>query len=113
MGYMAAKTVNVAELAEKLVGINSEIPASGEPQRDVEKGVAEFVEEYLEGIGISAEIIEIEKGRYDLIARVGPSSRLMLNGHMDTVPIGDPAQWPNGVFQESRMESYMAGAVQT
>ena len=30
MGYMAAKTVNVAELAEKLVGINSEIPASGD-----------------------------------------------------------------------------------
>ncbi len=98
MGYMAAKTMNVAELAEKLVSINSEIPASGEPQRDVEKEMAEFIEKYLESIGISAEIIEIEKGRYDLIARVGPSSRLMLNGHMDTVPIGDPAQWPNGVF---------------
>jgi acetylornithine deacetylase/succinyl-diaminopimelate desuccinylase family protein len=94
---MAAKVMGVVELAEKLVIINSEIPVSGEPQRDVEKSIAEFIKGYLEGIGIIPEIIEIEKGRYDLIAKVGPSDRLMLNGHMDTVPIGDPTQWIYGV----------------
>lgn len=94
---MAAEITDVAELAEKLVAINSEIPSSVESQRDVEKGMAEFIRDYLRGIGIKTEIIQVEDGRYDLIARVGPSDRLMLNGHMDTVPIGDPTQWTNGV----------------
>lgn len=60
---MAAKVMDVAELAEKLVSINSEIPASSEQQRDVGKDIAEFIRVYPEGIEISPEIIEIEKER--------------------------------------------------
>ncbi len=78
---------DVARIALDLVGIGSDTYSQGE------KEVARYVHEKLTGMGIESDIVEISEGRYNVTARLGSGEGLMLNGHMDTVPVGDPKQW--------------------
>ncbi|MDE1824035.1 MAG: M20 family metallopeptidase [Candidatus Micrarchaeota archaeon] len=77
-------------ITRDLVSINSDPHESGE------KEVAKYINGYLENLGISSKIIEFEKNRCNVTASFGHGEGLMLNGHMDTVPLGDATKWKYG-----------------
>jgi len=79
--------MNEIELTQELVRINSENPPGNESQ------VAKFIKNFLEDLKFSTEIVEFDTNRSNVIASVGNGKGLMLNGHMDTVPIGDLRNW--------------------
>jgi succinyl-diaminopimelate desuccinylase len=85
--------MNEIELTQELVRINSENPPGNEKQ------VAKFIKDFLEDLKISAELIEFEKNRVNLVASIGNGDGLMLNGHMDTVPVGDIRNWKYDPFE--------------
>ncbi len=84
------KNVDVAKLTSDLVNIRSESEKDGEAE------VSKYINEYLQDLGIQSEITEFAKGRCSVTASVGRGEGLMLNGHIDTVPIGDKSKWKYG-----------------
>jgi len=57
-----------------------------------ENQVASFIADWLRRNGVSAELMDVEPGRPNVVATVKgekPGPRLMLNGHMDTVEAGN------------------------
>lgn len=85
-------TSDLRELAAQLVRIPSENPPGDE------RPCAEFVVEWFENEGIDAKLVETpEMDRPNVVAVVGEpdteSSTVVLNGHTDVVPAGDPEQW--------------------
>ena len=79
--------MNEVELTQELVRINSENPPGNE------RGIAKYIKDFLEDLKISSELIEFEPNRCDVVASIGNGKGLMINGHMDTVPIGDLNKW--------------------
>ncbi len=78
----------ILNLASTLVKTSSENPPG-----DTTK-VATIIQDYLKSHGIAAETHESEKGKVNVISRIGSGrKRLIFNGHMDTVPVGDPSRW--------------------
>jgi succinyl-diaminopimelate desuccinylase len=74
----------VAGLAAELIAV----PGHEELDRR-ETDVACFLDELLRAEGFATELVEIEPGRPNVIARLTgatPGPRLMLNAHLDTVP---------------------------
>lgn len=77
----------IAEQAVKLV----EIPSVTMDEEEVCRCYAE----QLRGLGLEVDVREVTPGRNNLYARIageGGGPALMLNGHLDTIPIGDC--WP-------------------
>ncbi len=77
----------IAEQAVKLV----EIPSVTMDEEDV----CRCYEEQLRDLGLEVDVREVTPGRNNLYARIageGGGPALMLNGHLDTIPIGDC--WP-------------------
>lgn len=77
------------ELLKRLVSINSVNPSlvKGAPG---EVEIAEFVAEFMRGIGLETRVEDVEPGRPNVIGVLkgaGGGQKLMLNGHMDTVGI--------------------------
>jgi len=64
----------------------------------VERPAAEYLAPLLSNAGIEVEIIEKERGRSNLIARMRGSGRgggpLLITAHLDTVPFGDGWTFP-------------------
>lgn len=87
---MSAKNSQVVEIAKELVDIKSDSLKNGE------KAVAKYINDYLNSLGIDSQIFEFEPGRVNVVAKVGKGDGLMLNGHIDTVPIGDLSLWKYG-----------------
>lgn len=88
------------KLAKELVSIRS----AGE--QDGEAGAAKYISEALDSIGISQKIIRFGRNRANVVAEVGSGEGLMLNGHMDTVPVGDLRKWshdPYGQLSDGRL----------
>ncbi len=82
--------MDAVELTKELIDIPSE------SERDGERAVAKYIHDYLEEAGFSPETIEFGANNADVVASIGSGDGLMLNGHMDTVPWGDPSLWSNG-----------------
>ncbi len=80
------------ELTQELVRINSENPPGNERE------VAKFVHDYLQGIGMQSDIVEVSQSRFDVIAELGKGEGMMFNGHIDTVPVGDANNWKHDPF---------------
>ena len=81
------RAVKRAEL-EKLVKDLVRIPSHHEVPT-MEKEVAQFLHEFLEGEGIESRLRTVEKNRPNVIAVIkgsGDGKSLLLNGHTDTVP---------------------------
>lgn len=90
------KIDEVSELAKELVSIPSE---TGK-----EREVALFIKDYLSPFS-EVRLQEVE-GRFNVIARIGEGRRMLLSGHIDTVPIGDESLWqfnPYGEIKEDRL----------
>ncbi|AMW04096.1 ArgE/DapE family deacylase [Gemmatimonas phototrophica] len=75
-------------LTEALVAIDSRNPSlvAGAPG---EQACAAFLAEVLEGWGCATTLTEVEPGRSNVVARIGPAgvSPLVLNGHLDVVGV--------------------------
>ncbi len=71
------------KILERLV----RIPSPTGRERDAAEAVAEWCEE----AGLEVTMQEVEPSRHNVIARwsVGRGPRLLLTGHLDTVPVGD------------------------
>lgn len=80
----------VVELTKDLI----DIPSAS--CKDGENGIASYIKDQLKACGIDSRTYEFEKGRADLVATIGGKDRLMLNGHMDTVPVGEESLWKHG-----------------
>ncbi len=83
--------MDVVRLTKDLVNIPSET------ERDGEKKVAEHVSRLLAELGIESETTEFAPGRANVVASIGKGEGLMLNGHLDTVPLGSASEWRYGV----------------
>ncbi|MFC1656199.1 M20 family metallopeptidase [Patescibacteria group bacterium] len=84
------------KLAKKLVSISSE---SGN-----EKEVAEFIFKYLKTLGLAVQKQKIEKNRFNVVV-IG-EGEILLNSHIDTVPIGEKKDWsvnPYGQIKNGRL----------
>ena len=60
-----------------------------------EEEVCRYFEEQLQELGLEVDVREVTPGRNNLYTRIqgsGGAPTLMLNGHLDTIPIGDC--WP-------------------
>lgn len=86
-----AETSTVVSLTRELVGFDTVNPPGNEA------GAIRHLAAYLEARGVDCTVQDIgEEGRANLIARLsgrGERGHLVLSGHMDTVPLGDPALW--------------------
>lgn len=84
----------VRELLATLVGINSVVASTEQANRDrAEERMAAFLTEHLTRMGMAVQYHEVFPGRTNLMAHwpgQGTSGRsLMLEAHMDTVPVED------------------------
>jgi acetylornithine deacetylase/succinyl-diaminopimelate desuccinylase family protein len=82
------------EDAVRLVRDLIRIPSPNPPGDTRE--VAKFLAETAEGIGLDATIFLVEDVHASVVARLegaGGGKSLLLNGHIDTVPIGDRGKW--------------------
>jgi succinyl-diaminopimelate desuccinylase len=96
---------DIIELARELIKTPSENPPGDQTR------IAAVVSEYLKDHGVSVETYEREKGRINIIGRMGRGSgkTLLMNGHMDTVPVGDPSRWSFDPFEGKLVDGILYG----
>lgn len=87
--YVDERRDETIELCSEMVKIPSENPPGDMSE------MAAFIRGWLEDRGFALEVYEPEKGRISLVTRIGETKGpvLILNGHMDVVPAGDPKRW--------------------
>jgi len=56
-------------------------------------------------------VVRSEEGRPSVVARIGSGERprLAWNGHLDTVPAGDPSTWSSGPFEGEVVDGRLVG----
>ena len=96
----------IAGILADLVRIPSTNPGA------FESDVARRVVEYLDGTPAEAALVESLPGRHSVGAILtgrGDGPRLILNGHLDTVPIDDETEWTSDPFGAEVRDGYMYG----
>jgi acetylornithine deacetylase len=86
------KMVNTIQFLRDMIAIPSVNPMTTDSGAPVERAMANFIETMLERAGIDCERQKVAEGRDNVIGIVhangsGPPAGVMLNSHMDTVPI--------------------------
>lgn len=81
--------IDVAQLTSEMIKIQS---YSFMEQQ--EREIAHYIDDYFKAQGIDSKVIEIEEGRYNVVAKLPGKNpekarSLQLSGHMDTVPAYD------------------------
>jgi len=79
---------------------------------EFEGAMAQLVEESLVGTGAEVTTVEFAPGRPSLVAVLKgrhPGPTLVLNGHMDTVPVEDEALWSFPTHEGAVAEGYVYG----
>jgi succinyl-diaminopimelate desuccinylase len=77
-----------------------------------EREMAELVRHWLAPTGADVHVVEMAPGRPSVAAVFGGSGSgptLVLNGHMDTVPIDDEALWDSDPFAADVRDGYVYG----
>jgi acetylornithine deacetylase/succinyl-diaminopimelate desuccinylase len=104
----AADAVDADEIlryARALIAAPSENPGGTEDEAvEVSKGI-------LAALGAESRVVRSEEGRPSVVARVGSGERprLVWNGHLDTVPAGDLAQWSSDPFGGEVVDGRLVG----
>ena len=81
------------ELVSQLIQIPSVTSSSSISE------VAVFTKSWLEENGVDASITEDVEGYPIVMAEIGKGEKtIMLNGHMDVVPVGEESRWTVGPF---------------
>ena len=96
----------ISKILIKLVQTPSENPGS------YEENMVHVIKELLEETPVEMKVIESMPGRYSIGAilkgnRIGP--RLILNGHMDTVPVDDFDEWTKKPFGADILNGFLYG----
>ena len=81
--------MTVTEIAKELISFDT----SGPPARELP--AARWIKGFLEDLGVDAELQLVEPERANVVGKIGQGRGpgLVLSGHMDVVPPGDPALW--------------------
>ena len=98
--------MTVVEIAKELISFDT----SGPPTK--EKPLAEWIVDFLEGLGVGAELQEVAPKRANVIAKIGEGEGpgLVLSGHIDVVPAGDTDLWKvSGPFEPVVMDGKLYG----
>jgi acetylornithine deacetylase/succinyl-diaminopimelate desuccinylase family protein len=83
----------VVAFARRLIAAPSENPGGTEHE------AAAVAAEMLQPLGASMRTVESPDGRPNLIATFGGTGpKLVWNGHLDVVPVGEPSGWPYPPF---------------
>ena len=107
-GEAAAEATDAEEVlryARALIAAPSENPGGTEDE------VADVVTGILTDLGADIRIVRSEEGRPSVVARLGSGERprLAWNGHLDTVPAGDPSTWSSGPFEGEVVDGRLVG----
>ena len=95
----------VLRYARALIAAPSENPGGTEDEAvEVASGI-------LSDLGAQIRVVRSEEGRPSVVARIGSGARphLVWNGHLDTVPAGDPASWSSGPFDGDVVDGRLVG----
>lgn len=89
MTTAVTETTNVVDLFRRLLPIRADNPPGDT------RAVAEFLAEWLGSLGAEVHAEEPKDGHVNLWATTGVDGgpHLVLCGHMDTFPLGDPSAW--------------------
>ena len=101
---MAGTTISSSEMLKRLVGFDT-------TSRDSNLALIDFVRDYLDGWGVSSELVFDEARRKaNLYASIGPEDRggIMLSGHTDVVPV-DGQDWETDPFAAVEKEERLYG----
>jgi succinyl-diaminopimelate desuccinylase len=95
----------VLRYAQALIAALSENPGGTEDE------VADVTTGILTDLGADIRIVRSEEGRPSVVARIGSGERprLAWNGHLDTVPAGDPSTWSSGPFEGAVVDGRLVG----
>ncbi len=101
----AADPDEVLRYARALIAAPSENPGGTEDEAaDVAIGI-------LTGLGADIQVVRSEDGRPSVVARIGSGERprLAWNGHLDTVPAGEPSTWSSAPFEGAVVDGRLVG----
>ena len=95
----------VLRYARALIAAPSENPGGTEDE------VADVAIGILTGLGADIRVVRSEDGRPSVVARIGSGERprLAWNGHLDTVPAGDPSTWSSAPFEGAVVDGRLVG----
>ncbi len=87
---------SIINLAKELVSRNSNCIEGKEA------AVSQFIFDYLKDLGLRPEkqMYDAKKNRFNVLVFGSEKANLMINGHLDTVPINDPKNWQHNPFGE-------------
>ena len=95
----------VLRYARALIAAPSENPGGTEDEvADVAMGI-------LTDLGADLQVVRSDDGRPSVVARIGSGERpcLAWNGHLDTVPAGDPSTWSSDPFEGAVIDGRLIG----
>ncbi len=95
----------VVRLARALIAARSENPGGTEDE------AAAVAFEIVDDLGGSPEIVRSDEGRPSVVARFGNGAgpKLAWNGHLDTVPAGEPSTWERPPFAGEIVDGRLVG----
>ena len=108
-----ALVAGLAERAETIVALAARLVREPSSLPDTEAGVVRILQEEIAALGLPAgEIVAREPSRPNLMIRLTgrrPGRRLILNGHTDTKPAGDPTRWSRDPWAATVEEGRLQG----
>jgi hypothetical protein len=115
---VTAKSNHLVQLTRSLVRSRSENPKlmsdpeEAEAGRRQEEACQDQVASLLGNLGMRVDRWEVLPGRYDVVGTLpgqGSGRSLILNGHVDVVPAGDPAEWSHDPWGGELIEGRIWG----
>jgi acetylornithine deacetylase/succinyl-diaminopimelate desuccinylase-like protein len=94
-----AHAAELVALLQTMVRYRSENPKLVAVEPGAEAECQAFIADRLADLGLTVDRWEVFPKRPDVVGVLrgaGHGRSLILNGHVDTVPAGDPATWPKG-----------------
>jgi acetylornithine deacetylase/succinyl-diaminopimelate desuccinylase family protein len=113
-----ARSADLVQLTRSLVRYRSENPKlmsdpeGAEAGRRQEEACQDHVASLLGNLGMRVDRWEVLPGRYDVVGTLpgqGSGRSLILNGHVDVVPAGDPAEWSHDPWGGELFEGLIWG----
>lgn len=96
----------VVMLTKKFVQFDTQNPPGKE------KELAQYVEEYLRSLGLKTELLDFLPNRPNLFAEYkvnDKGKKFLFDGHLDTVPVGNPLLWTVDPFSGTLKEGKIFG----